>query len=77
MNVPFIDMQYLTEQMEVSFGVEESKKLHLHFAAGENAYFPEGITDNTHLSVLGATEICKLFVSEVRKQNFALANYLN
>ena len=76
MNVPFFDMQYLTEQMEVSFGVEESKKLHLHFAAGENAYFPEGITDNTHLSVLGATEICKLFTSEVRKRQLPLAKYL-
>ncbi|HRE79062.1 MAG TPA: rhamnogalacturonan acetylesterase [Flavobacterium sp.] len=76
MNVPFFDMQYLTEQMEVSFGVEESKKLHLHFVAGENAYFPEGITDNTHLSILGATEICKLFVSELRKQQLPLAMFL-
>lgn len=77
MNVPFIDMQYLTEQMEISFGMEESKKLHLHFAAGENEYFPDGITDNTHLSVLGASEICKLFATELRKQNLALAKYLN
>jgi len=58
-------LQYLTEQMEVSFDVEESKKLRLHFTEGENAYFLDGITDIMHLSALGATEICKLFVSEV------------
>jgi len=52
------------------------KNLHLHFAPGENDYFPEGITDNTHLSVLGATEICKLFVEELKKQNSILVNYL-
>lgn len=51
--------------MEVSFDVEESKKLRLHFTEGENAYFLDGITDIMHLSALGATEICKLFVSEV------------
>lgn len=76
MNVPFFDMQYLTEQMEVLYGVEDSKKLHLHFNPGENAYFPEGITDNTHLSVLGATEICKLFVEELKRQKSTLVSYL-
>lgn len=76
MNVPFFDMQYLTEQLEVSYGVEGSKKLHLHFAPNENSYIPDGITDNTHLSVLGATEIAKLFTSELKKQQLPLAKYL-
>jgi len=62
--------------LEISFGVEESKKLHLHFAPGENAYFPDGITDNTHLSILGATEICKLFIKELEKKNLPLAKYV-
>ena len=56
--------------------MEGSKKLHLHFAPGENPYFPDGITDNTHLSIIGATEIAKLFVSELQKQEAFLANYL-
>lgn len=76
MNVPFFDMQYLTELLEESYGLEESKKLHLHFAPNENAYIPKGIDDNTHLSVLGATEICKTFVRELRKQNHPLAKHL-
>lgn len=76
MKVPFIDMQYLTENLEMKYGVEGSKKLHLHFAPGENAYFPNGLDDNTHLSVLGATEIAKLFVEDLKKQQLPLAKYL-
>lgn len=76
MNVPFFDLQYLTELMEESYGVEGSKKLHLHFAPNENAYIPKGIDDNTHLSVLGATEISRIFVQELRKQQHPLAKYL-
>jgi len=66
--VPFIDMQYLTEQLEESYGIEGSKKLHLHFEPGESSYFPEGKQDDTHLSELGATEVAKLVVSELKKK---------
>ena len=76
MNVPFFDMQYLTELLEESYGKEGSAKLHLHFAPNENAYIPKGIDDNTHLSILGATEISKIFVEELKKQNHPLAKYL-
>lgn len=76
MKVPFFDMQYLTEILELKYGVEGSKKLHLHFAPNENAYVPEGKDDNTHLSILGATEIAKLFVEDLKKQKHPLEKYL-
>lgn len=76
MNVPFFDMQYYTELLEESYGVEGSKKLHLHFAPNENSYIPKGIEDNTHLSVLGATEISKIFVNELKRQKNPLAKYV-
>ena len=66
--VPFIDLQLLTEQLEISYGVEGSKKLHLHFAPGENAYRPTGVEDNTHLSVTGATLVAQLALDEMEKQ---------
>lgn len=59
-DVPFVDLQYLTEKMEESYGVEDSKKLHLHYQPNEIGYYPDGKEDNTHLSVLGATEVAKL-----------------
>jgi len=66
-DVPLIDLQYLTELLEESYGVEDSKKLHLHFKPNQHPYIPEGITDNTHLSVLGATEIAKLAVKSLQE----------
>lgn len=75
MNVPFIDLQYATEQLEEIYGVEASKKLHLHFKKGENEYFPDGIEDNTHLSKLGANEVATLAVKELSKKIPALKNY--
>ena len=75
-DVPFIDMQYLTEKLEESYGVEGSKKLHLHFEPGEVPYYPEGKHDDTHLSELGATEVAKLAVEELKRQVPDLAKYL-
>ncbi|GLR15465.1 rhamnogalacturonan acetylesterase [Portibacter lacus] len=75
-DVPFIDLQYYSELLEVKYGVEGSKNLHLHFAPNENEYFPKGLEDNTHLSVLGATEISRIFVNELKKINHPLSAYL-
>lgn len=74
--IPLIDLQYLTEQLEESYGVEKSKKLHLHFEAEEHLYYPNGKQDNTHLSVLGATEIAKLAVAQLKKEVPSLGNYI-
>ncbi|WP_144891946.1 rhamnogalacturonan acetylesterase [Flavobacterium tiangeerense] len=71
--VPFIDMQYYTELLEESYGVEKSKELHLHFAAGENSYIPKGIEDNTHLSVKGATEIAKIAAQQIKALDIRLS----
>lgn len=65
--VPFIDLLYLTENLEESYGIEGSKNLHLHFEPGENPYYKEGKHDDTHLSKLGATEVAKLAVEEIKK----------
>lgn len=64
--VPLIDLQYLTEQLEEAYGVENSKKLHLHYLPQEHTFYPEGKTDDTHLSVLGATEVAKLAVKALK-----------
>ena len=76
LNVAFIDLQYYTELLEESYGVEESKKLHLHFNPGENSYLPNGLIDNTHLSVLGATEIARLAANQIKIKVPDLAQYI-
>lgn len=74
--VPFIDLQYYTEILERSYGPEKSKKLHLHYKPGENACFSNGVEDNTHLSVEGATAIAKLAVEELKKTKLDLVHYI-
>lgn len=64
--VPFIDLEYQTELLELAYGPEKSKTLHLHFKPGEVAYYPEGKEDNTHYSILGATEVSKLVANQIR-----------
>lgn len=71
--VPFIDLQYLTELLETSYGPEKSKKLHLHLEAGENSYYPEGKEDNTHLSKKGAMLISGLVIEEIKSLELPLA----
>lgn len=75
-DVPFIDLQYLTEQMEESYGVEGSKKLHLHYKPGEVAYYPDGKDDDTHLSKLGATTVAGLAVGELKVKVPSLKEYI-
>ncbi len=65
-NVPFIDLEYHTELLELAYGPEKSKKLHLHFKPGEVAYYPDGKDDNTHYSILGATEVSKIVANQIR-----------
>lgn len=74
--VPFIDMEYYTELLEMKYGPEKSKQLHLHYKAGENSFFPEGKEDNTHLNVKGATEIAKIAITELKKTNLDLVKYI-
>lgn len=76
LKVPLIDLQYLTEKMETSQGVERSKTLHLHFAPGEHSYYPEGIVDDTHLSRKGALLIAREVISEIKRQGLGLDRYI-
>ncbi|KAA5827992.1 rhamnogalacturonan acetylesterase [Algibacter amylolyticus] len=75
-HVPFIDLQYFTEQLEESFGVEGSKKLHLHFEPGENSFYKNGKHDNTHLSKLGANKVAKLAVNALKTHVKSLEEFI-
>jgi len=76
LNVPFIDLQLFTEQLEETYGVEESKKLHLHYRLGEHPYYFEGKEDNTHLSVLGATKVAKWVIQQLQVIGHPLAKQI-
>ncbi|MEN4761792.1 rhamnogalacturonan acetylesterase [Chryseobacterium sp. C39-AII1] len=76
MKVPFVDMQLLTEQLEIAAGSEKSKLLHLHFKAGENPYYTKDKSDDTHLSRLGAESVAKLAVKDLKTLKTGLEKYI-
>ncbi|CAA7194123.1 rhamnogalacturonan acetylesterase [Chryseobacterium potabilaquae] len=76
LKVPFVDMQLLTEQLEISYGPENSKKLHLHYKKDENPYYPQGKDDDTHLSQLGAETIAKLAVNSLKNMKTGLERFI-
>ncbi|MDT0644632.1 rhamnogalacturonan acetylesterase [Zunongwangia sp. F363] len=76
LEVPFIDMQLLTEQLEIAYGPEASKDLHLHLEPGEDPYEPDGRHDDTHLSEKGATIVASLALQEIAKQGLELKKFV-
>jgi lysophospholipase L1-like esterase len=73
---PLIDMHRASEKVIVGYGVEESKKLFLQLAAGENPNYPNGVSDNTHFNPRGAEEMARLAVEGIRQQKIGLRKYL-
>lgn len=74
--VPFIDLEYYSEQLEMAYGPEKSKELHLHYKPGEAAFYPDGKSDDTHLSTKGAEEISKIVARELMKLKLDLKKYI-
>jgi len=75
LKVKFIDANSITEKLESGLGEEGSKKLHLIYNPGEQAAYPEGITDNTHYNVYGAKTVAKLLADALTAEVSALAQY--
>lgn len=62
--VPLLEMNLLTAELERAHGVEGSKRLHLHYVAGIQPRWPEGVKDDTHFSEYGAARVAALAVQE-------------
>jgi DNA sulfur modification protein DndE len=74
--VPLVDLHASSGRLIEQYGVEGSKVLFLHFPPGENAFFPAGKADNSHLSETGARLIAGLFAQALREQQISLGKYL-
>lgn len=76
LKVPFVDLQLLTEQLEIAYGPEKSGKLHLHYKEGEDPYYPIGKDDDTHLSELGATLVAQMTARNLKSMKTGLEKYI-
>ncbi len=76
MEVPFIDMQGMTEDYVRTLGEEKSKEIYLWIAPGAYATLPDGKQDNTHLSLKGSKEYARMVCEDLRQQNLPLVAFL-
>jgi lysophospholipase L1-like esterase len=71
-----IDLDALSQALYRQLGVEPSKLLFLHLAAGDHPNYPTGKEDNTHFSELGARLVAQLVLKQLIALEPALANRL-
>lgn len=76
MNVPLIDLHKSSEALIVKEGVEGSKRLFLHIAAGHFKNYKGKAEDNTHFSEYGAASMASLVCQGIKEQNISLAKFL-
>jgi len=74
--VPLIDMHRDSARVLREYGAEGSKKLFLILAPGQSTNYPQGVTDNSHFSPLGAEEMAAVAVDEIRELVPGLARHL-
>lgn len=76
LNVPFVDANKITSDLENSMGPVESRKLHMWFRPGEEPSVPDGRQDNTHYNIYGANIVASLLVDEIARQVPELKKYV-
>lgn len=54
LNVPYIDAGAITRNIEQSYGVEGSRRLHMWIDPNKYDWAPKGRQDNTHYNIFGA-----------------------
>lgn len=70
--VLLIDLDEKSRTLYQQFGEENSKLLFLQLQPGEHPNYPEGKTDNTHFTELGARLIAQLILKELKTLNIEL-----
>ena len=76
MNVAFIDMNTLSENLVFERGEEGSKAIYLQLPAGVSSNYPDGVEDNTHFSDQGAYLMAGLVAMALCEMQHPLATNL-
>jgi hypothetical protein len=74
--VPVIDLNASTKVLFETMGVEDSKRLLVHYPMGTFSWQQKAFADNTHFNPFGAYEISKLIVMGLKKINSPLISFL-
>jgi len=76
LDVPLIDLWKKTKLLYETLGVEKSKELFTIFPPNVEQNYPEGIEDNTHFSINGATKVAQLVIEGIRELKIPLCKYV-
>lgn len=74
--VSFFDLQQLSCDFWQQLGTDGSQPYFIQVPAGLYQKFPDGKTDNTHLTLQGATKVAQFFVAELTRQQHPLTRYV-
>lgn len=66
LGVALIDVEELSGRVYESYGADGSVRLFMHFLPGEHHLWRDGVTDDTHFSLLGASEVALAVARELR-----------
>ena len=76
MNIPFVDANKITHDIETKMGIEGSRKLHMWFRPGEEAREPNGKKDNTHYNEYGAHVVANALADAMGQKVKALRKHV-
>lgn len=71
------DLDTQSRALYQALGDEPSKLLFLQLKPGEHPNYPDGKTDNTHFTELGARLVAQIVLADIRKQLPELAPHIN
>ena len=72
----FIDMDSITREYFNQMGDAQSATRFMHIPPGMHPNYPSGVTDNTHLNEMGASEVAHLVLKELVKLHHPLCTKL-
>lgn len=76
LNVPFIDLNAMTQILYESLGVENSKKLFVIYPANTFPGQDKALNDNTHFNSYGAYELTKCIIEGIQANNLGITKFL-
>lgn len=76
LGVQLIELNGMTRTLYKAMGVEDSKRLLVHYPAGSFPGQGKAFEDNTHFNPFGACAVSKLIVKGIKELNLPLVQYL-
>lgn len=75
-NVALIDLNIMSKTLYEALGVEESKKIFLHYPANSFSNNPNEIHDDTHFSNYGAYQLAKCVLEGIKTAKLPISKFI-